>query len=212
MIYNSLYGNYRTRTFADIFDDYDTSAYPSSEAYFEGLWSKSVFNQALRISTADGTATTQSEYAMNPKLVFALLYANYGNSSIASSDENRFLYQLHSIMFQYGPTWARKLHLQKEIREISLEQAREGNRTITNLAENPSVAPSTLDTEEIDYVNSQNVTKSKRSLADGAALITALLQEDVTQEFISQFRKLFLTVVAPECPLWYVTEDENVEE
>lgn len=211
MIYNSLYGNYRTRTFAEIFDDYDSTAYASSEAYFEGLWSSSIFSQELRVTTA-ANATTQSAYAMNPKLVFALLYANYGNSSIASSDENRFLYQLHSIMFQYGPTWARKLNLQKEIRELSLEDAREGNRTITNLAENPSVAPSTLNTEELNYVNSQNVTKSKRSIADGAALITALLQEDVTQEFISQFRKLFLTVVAPEFPLWYVTEDENVEE
>lgn len=196
----SLYGNYRTRTFAEIFDDYDIEEYDSSEAFFTELWNNSPFASAL------------NENEINASLLFYLLYGRYGNSSIASSDETRFIYQLHSIIFQYGPSWAKELEIQKEIRKLSIEQAREGNRNITNIAENPSTTPSTQDTEELNYVNTQNVTKTKRSIADGAALIQALLQKDVTEEFLNKFKKLFLTIVEPECPLWYATEKEEEEE
>lgn len=203
---SSLYGNYRTRTFAEIFSDYDDDVYNSSAAYFSQMWNDSPFSSALQVNNL-APAT-----ALDPTLTFYLLYAKYGNSHIAYSDENQFLYQIHSIMFQYGPTWAKELDIQKQIRELSLAELREGSRSITNLAENPSIAPSTQNTEELPYVNSQNVSKTTRSIADGVALLQALLQKDVTEEFTNKFKKLFLTVVAPECPLWYATTAEEEED
>lgn len=139
---------------------------------------------------------------MNITLVYYLLAARYGNSVIASSDENRFSYQLFSIMFQYGPTWAKELSIQKELRDLSIEEFQRGSTSIANHAENPSTQPSD---DILNFINSQNVSKVLRSKADGYALLISLLKDDVTEKFISKFSKLFLTVVEPEAPLWYKT-------
>lgn len=183
---SSLYGNYRTRTFSEIFE---------SAAHFSNEWNSTVFRAQIEPIPAD--------------LVFMLLYARYGNSNIASSDENRFKQQLFSIIFQYGPTWQKELSIQKEIRTLSIDAFQEGTRNTVNNATNPSTQPSTVDTEELPYVNQQNVSKTKRSKADGYALMLSLLKEDVTEDFIRRFQKLFLNIVEPELPLWYETYPEE---
>ena len=186
----SLYGNYRTRTFSDIFGSYEI---------FLEEWNNGPFKEAI---AADN---------INYSLVYYLLYARYGNSSIAASDENRFKFQLFSIIFQYGPTWAKELALQKEIRSTDIAAFQIGSRNIVNIASNPSGEPSTQDTEELPYVNNQNVSKTERSLADAYALVISLLKTDVTEDFIRKFQKLFLNIVEPERPLWYetYTEEDN---
>lgn len=180
----SLYGNYRTRTFADIF--------PSAEKFIEE-WNDTPFSIELK------------EENINYGTIFYLLYSEYGNSSIAASDENRFKYQLFSYIYQFAPTWKKELDLQKEIRTKDFEAFKRGNRTIINNASNPSTTPSTRDTEELPFVNTQNVSKAERSDADAFALIISLLKDDVTKKFINRFTKLFLTIVEPQAPLWYVT-------
>lgn len=182
---SSLYGNYRTRTFSQVFEEYSN---------FNEEWNRTVFSTEIE--------------ALPIELIFYLLYSRYGNSSIASSDENQFKYKLFSIMFQYGPTWKRELEIQKKVRALTEDELREGTRNTVNNAANPSTAPSTVDTEELPYVNQQNVSKVKRSKVDGYALVLSLLKDDVTEEFIRRFQKLFLNIVEPERPLWYVTESE----
>lgn len=182
---SSLYGNYRTRTFSQVFEKYSN---------FNEEWNRTVFSTEIE--------------ALPIELIFYLLYSRYGNSSIASSDENQFKYKLFSIMFQYGPTWKRELEIQKKVRALTEDELREGTRSTVNNAANPSTAPSTVDTEELPYVNQQNVSKVKRSKVDGYALVLSLLKDDVTEEFIRRFQKLFLNIVEPERPLWYVTESE----
>lgn len=176
----SLYGNYRTRTFSNIF---------KSEENFQNEWVNTPFSEQIE--------------DINISLIFYLLYSRYGNSNVASSDENQFKYKLFSYIFQYAPTWQKELQLQKEIRSKSIEDFQLGNTNIVNNANNPSGAPSTQTLEELLYINAQNVSKTKRGLADGYALILSLLKEDVTENFIARFRNLFLTIVAPELPLWY---------
>lgn len=149
---------------------------------------------------------------MNLELVYYLLLARYSNSVVASSDENRFSYQLFSIIFQYGPTWAKELEIQKQIRSLSIEDFQKGNTNIINIAGNPSGAPSTQGTEELPYVQTQNVAKSKRNIGDSYALMISLLKTDVTEAFIKKFEKLFLTVVAPEKALWFLTYGEMEED
>lgn len=179
---SSLYGNYRTRTFSEIFED---------AATFTSEWKTTEFSKNIETIPTD--------------LIFYLLYSRYGNSCIAASDENRFKYQLYSIIFQYGPTWNKELSVQKEIRALTIDQFQEGTRNTINNAMNPSTAPSTVDTEELPYVSQQNVSKVKRSKADGYALMLSLLKTDVTEDFVRRFQKLFLTIVEPELPLWYET-------
>lgn len=182
---SSLYGNYRTRTFSEIF-------------YKEGTPSAQIFTEAWEASPFTANLET-----LDTNLIFALLYGRYGNSNIASSDENRFKYQLFSIIFQYGPTWQKELTIQKDIREKDVEDFIIGATNIVNNASNPSTAPTTQSLEELPYINQQNVSKTVRSIADGYALILSLLKDDVTETFLRRFEKLFLTIVEPERPLWY---------
>lgn len=191
----SLYGNYRQRTFSEIFYNMDIGL-PTVEN-FKTAWEESPFSSAV------------NEGELNLDLIFYLLYARYANSVIASSDEDRFIYQLHSIIFQYGPTWAKELSTQKDLRKLTIEDFQKGSENIINQAANPSGTPATDTDQILAYINSQNVSKTKRSLADGYALMLSLLKEDVTEKFLNRFQKLFLVIVEPERPLWYVDSEED---
>lgn len=182
-MYGNMYGNYRNRKFTDLYGDVDTFV--------------SDYNDC-------GIPVTLTEETM--KTLFYLLYARYGNSTIASADETQFKYKLFGTIFQYGPAWEKRLEIQKELRSMSLDELRESATAIYNHSMNPSTAPKNDEWEILPTVNDQNVTRHKRSKLDAYALLVGLLENDVTDEFLSKFKKLFLTVVTPELPLWYVTE------
>ena len=61
--------------------------------------------------------------------------------------------------------------------------------------------------DEIQAISQQNTVNTKRSKLDGYNLLYSLLVQDVTDEFLRRFKKLFLQVVAPEKPLWYKESD-----
>lgn len=188
-MYQNLYGNMRTRTFADIF--------PNVGIFIDEYQNSGLAPNSQIIST--DSATT----------LYYLLYARYGNSHIANSDENQFKYRVWSTIFMYGPTWEKRLEVQAKIRALTEDELRDSARAIYNHAFNPSTEPGTFTDKEFDYINEQNVTKHKRSKTDGYALLMELLKTDVTNDFINKFKKLFLVIVEPELPLWYVTELEG---
>lgn len=177
----SPYGVYRTRTFADIFDEEDK------------------FIQGFRNSKLNTDSLNDDDV----KATYYLLYSRYGNSHILSSDENRFKYCIYSTMFSFGPTWAKRLQIQKRLRELTEEDLREGTRGTFNRAMNPETEPSTVDTEELAYVNEQNVQKYKKSKVEGYAMLWALLDTDVTTDYVKKFEKFFIRVLLPEGPLYY---------
>lgn len=185
----NLYGNYRNKKFTDIWSNVETFI--------------SDYN-------SNGITVTINETSIN--LLYYLLYARYGNSTIASSDETQFKYKLFSTIFMYGPTWEKRLEIQKGVRELTLEEVQLGGKAIYNTALNPNQAPTTSALEELKYINQQNTTNYQKSKVDAYAILIDLLETDVTEEFIGQFKKLFLTVVSPELPLWYVTNEGGAEE
>ena len=190
MIFNrSLYGNFRTRTFQDIF--------PNIDKFLE-----SFNNIGIPKKISDESATT----------LYYLLYGKYGNSHIASSDENKAKYRIFSIIFMYGPTWEKRLEVQEAIRNLTEDELRQGSRAIYNHSFNPSSAPSTQSTEELPTVNDQNTTNYKKSKADAYLMLWDLLKTDVTESFLYQFSKVFLKIVEPELPLWYITDINEEEE
>lgn len=146
----------------------------------------------------------------NATTLFYLLYAKYGNSTIASSDINRFKYNLFSIIWQYGPNWVKRLEVQEKLRQLSDEELREGARAIYNAAKNPSTDPTNFTDQELQYIDGQNVTKHKKGKVEGYAMLIELLDDNVTESFLSRFKKLFKSFVMPEIPLLY--EDEGEEE
>lgn len=182
MLNISLYGNYRQRTFADIFPDVSTF----TDAY-------NATPLALpEITTLD--------------IIYYLLYANYGNSPIANSDENQFQYRLWSTIFSYAPTWQKRIEIQKKVRDLTENDILAGSSAIHNHAFNDGGQPSSSSSEPLDYINDQNVTLYKKSKVEGYAYLISLLETDVTKEFIDMFKPLFLTIVAPELPLWYSSD------
>lgn len=141
--------------------------------------------------------------------LFYLLYAKYGNSPIANSDENQFKYKMFSIIFQYGPTWEKRLEIQAQLRGLTLEDAAIGAKSIFNHAYNPGTTPSTNDTIELDYVNDQNVSKITKAPIEAAMQLWEMLRVDVSETFLKEFQKLFLRVVKPQHTYIYTTEVEE---
>ena len=187
-----LYGNYRNRKFSEI--------YPTLEDFQEDY--KKV---KLPLIEYVGQATSEPVVTL-----YYLLYGKYGNSTIASSDETRFVYRLFSLIYQYGPNWIESTKIQKAIRELSLDQLKVGGKAIYNTALNPSTEPSTGSLTELTYINQQNTTNYAKSDVEAYALKMELLQKDTTEEFLGKFKSLFLRIVEPEVPLIYPeTKGEN---
>lgn len=190
---NLLYGNYRTRSFNDIYGDIND--FKLSFEYYKSVGLDPKLIKQESIST-----------------IFYLLCARYGNSHIANSDENQFKLKLFSTIFQYAPYWEKKLDIQAKLRGFTEEQLREGSKQINNHSYNPSTAPTTDTLEELLTTNEQTATKFKKSRLDAYGILSDLLERDVTEEFIGKFKKLFLYIVEPQLPLWYVTDINSEEE
>ena len=141
--------------------------------------------------------------------LYYLLYAKYGNSSIASSDPNQFKYQVFSTIFKYGPAWKGRLKIQEQLfnLEPDSEDVQNGTINFYNHAENPDTAPETDAYQILEGINSQNTNLYKRGKLEGYSLLNDLINTDVTEEFLGKFKKFFIQVVMPQAPLWY----QNVE-
>lgn len=183
---NSLYGNYRQVKFTDVWEN---------------------VNSFLTEYQNNGIQTTISQ--QSAQTLYYLLYSRFGNSTIASSDTNRFKYDVWGTIFSYGPTWEKRLEIQEKLRGLSDDELFTGATQIFNHAYNPGTAPSTSTLDELTAINEQNTNKNKKDKLNAYAMLMSLLETDVTQQFLDRFKKLFLTVVQPEVPLWYATDIIN---
>lgn len=185
----SLYGNYRQVKFTDVWGD---------------------VSSFLSDYQNNGIQTTISQDSA--KTLYYLLYSRFGNDTIASSDTNRFKYDVWGTIFSYGPTWEKRLELQEKLRNISDNDLFTGATQIYNHAYNPGTSPSTSTLDELPAINEQNTSKHRKDKLSAYAMLISLLETDVTESFLNKFRKLFITIVQPELPLWYSTEviDDDV--
>lgn len=156
-----------------------------------------------------GISTTIS--SANATTLYYLLYARYGNSPIANRDETQFKYKIFSIIFQYGPTWEKRLSIQQTLRGLTDDQIRLGSKAIYNAALNPSTSPTTASLEELQYINSQNTANYKKGIVEAYSQLWELLKTDVTGDFLNKFKICFKQFVRPENPLLYVTDDDSEE-
>lgn len=147
----------------------------------------------------------------NIQTLYYLLYARYGNNPIANNDINQFKYKLFSTVFQYGPSWEKRLDIQAKLRGLTEADILAGSKAIYNTALNPSTSPSTATLEELEYINSQNTTNYKKSKMEAYAQLWELIDTDVTEEFITKFKICFKQFVTAEKPLIFVTEEEEEE-
>ena len=177
------YNNY---TFSDIFHD-DQSFYD----YLSGT------------GILDATITE----AFLKRLWF-MLYSYYGNSPIAGSDENRWKTKLATTVEAYAPTYIKKDEIQKALRALDLDDLREGYKSIFNRAINPSAEPTTDNTEELPYLNEQNVNKTKKNKADAYATLWDILKTNLLEDFLKKFSKLFSKVATEGNTIIYESEED----
>ena len=178
-----FYSDYETKTFAEIFADQDT------------------FKAAVPSVLSDKLV------GLDLDLIYFLLNSRYGNSHIVNQDQAQFVNKLFSLIYQYGPTWSRKTSIQETLRQMSEDELLTGAKTIYNHAFNPSTEPTTDTLDELTYINDQNATKYKKSKVDAYAMLYEVLSEDITEEFLGRFKRLFATIIIPR-PIW---EDINNE-
>ena len=176
------YQVYRTNTFQEIWDSADkfVAEYKSN---------------GIKTTITDDNCTT----------LYYLLYSKYGNNPIASSDENRFKYAVWATIFKYGPTWEKRLEIQEKLRGLSEDELLKSSKSIYNHAYNPSTEPSTSTLDELPGINEQNTNTHVKGKLDAYATLMALLETDVTEQFLGEFKKLF-KICLVENPLLYVTD------
>lgn len=189
---NSMIPQYSTVLFTDIWDDVDEFKSDLADSPFAGC-----------ISTSNPD---------NVSIVFYLLYARYGNNPIANLDEMQWKFKIFSVIFQYGPTWEKRLDLQSKIRALTESDLLTGSKAIHNHAFNPSTAPSTGSLTELTYINDQQTSSFKKNKLDAYTQQWDMLETDVTEDFLNKFKKCFKVFVSPESPLLYVSDTPEDEE
>ena len=191
-------------------DCFMTSQYTT--AIFTDIWcsaedfKKDLNESAFKGCMQDGSVEGQKD---NVSLLFYLLYAKYGNTPIANNDITQFKYKVFSVMYQYGPTWAKRIDIQDKLRNLTDDELRTGNKTISNSALNPETSPSTGALEELTYINQQNTSGNKKSYLTAYADLWDMLKVDVTEDILNKFKPLFKIVVIPEHTLIYTTEEDE---
>lgn len=179
--YDGLFGNYLTKTFSDIWSDYNS---------FKKSYDECGLTDALLTDN-------------NLKKIYFILTAEYKNSHISNSDETQFTDKFISRVWQYGPLWLKKLEYQENIRNLTTSELQEGSRNIYNHSFNPSTEPSTQDTNELPTVDDQNVSKFNKSKIEAYMQAFSFLDADFTKEFVDKFKKLFIKIAEPNEGLWY---------
>ena len=154
--------------------------------------------------TTMGIPTTITQPNLNT--LFYLLYAKYGNSHFANEDLVQSKLKIFSTIFKYGPTWEKKLSIQADIRALTITELQEGAKQIVNHANNPNTAPSTSALEELEFIDEQHQTNYKRNKIDAYSSLWSMLATDVTEEFLSKFRNIFM-FVTNEQDVYIYTEE-----
>ena len=183
------YGTYRYRKFNEIFTELGV---------FLDLWTESSYPKIL--------PSANNEYGADITTIYYMLLARYANSPIASCDETQFVNRLFLTIFQYGPTWAKRLELQGKLRNLSDDELLKGGKAFYNHANNPSTAPVNDSTEALPKIDDQNVTSYLKSKMEGYSILASLLETDVTKEFLDKFEVLFNPLVMPDYELHYIEE------
>lgn len=143
-----------------------------------------------------GIPTTIS--TQNATTLYYLLYARYGNTPIANYDENQWKYKIFSVIFQYGPTWEKRLSMQETLRGMQL----------ADLLDNGSIRE--LFESEESGSSSDSFSKDSTNKASGGTTSTGTVQVETDNDVEDIKNHAFNPGTAPAAnaysPLGYINE------
>ena len=163
----------------------------------------------LTYTLTDGTTGT---YLTDEdlKLIWTLMIGRFADSTIKPYNTfGAFQIRFMSRVWQHAPAWKKELEIQNKLRSMSLADNSEiykGSSAIYNSALNPNTQPGTGTDNELNFINSQNVTKYKKSKLEGLAILNDMLKRDVTEQFLRRFDDFFKTIIYTGRTLLYETE------
>mgnify|MGYP004563384929 CR=1 FL=1 len=181
----SYFGTYNTVTFADAWDN------PTD---FTDEF------KACGMTIDDGLAAHLTD-------LFFLLYARYGNKHFANMDINQSKYKIFTTAWMYGPSWAKELDLQQQLRNLTSEQLSEGNVQLNNTVLNEGTTvndPKQL----LARLNDQRASITQRGSVEQINSVLMLLKDDVTENFLDRFKPIFAIVTTPANELLYEVDDD----
>ena len=135
--------------------------------------------------------------------LYYLLWARYASSHIRSDYPQQWKMKIMMTVFEYGPTWSKRLEIQEKVRNMSDDEIQKGTIMTYNSAMNPDGAPTTDTWDTLKGINSQNKNLYQRGKLDSYAYIDQILKTDVTRDFIEKFKKFFDIMAAPGMKLDY---------
>lgn len=138
-----------------------------------------------------------------------LLYGRYASTPILNKSDDQFKYKLMNIIFCYGPTWEKRLEIQDKLRSLTEDDIRAGTKSVHNTALNPTQLASTDTLDEVNEITSQVAQKYQKNKAEAYAQLYAIIETDVTAQFLDKFNVLFKKFVMPERPLLYELPDDE---
>lgn len=200
---NTYFQSFDNITFSDLWSD--------AESFVQD-YKDSGLPQAY-VTNSGTTAYYVTDDDLN--LIWTLLIGRFADSTIKPYNTfGAFKIRFMSRVWQHAPGWKKELDIQNELRSMSLKDGSaiySGNSAIYNSAMNPGTTPSTQTTEEINFINSQNVTKYKKSKLEGLAILNDMLKRDVTEQFLRRFDDFFKTIIYTGRDLLYTTYNEQGE-
>lgn len=160
--------------------------FPTVET-FTTEWNKSIFKQY----TDDKGVKQDTLTSENLTVIYELLYGRYAENTTVSDNLVKFKSQLFGIIYNYGPVWQAKLKTQRELMNLTVKDLQLGSTVVQNHATNPETAPQINSDGLLSYIDQQSAQIVKKSPIEGYANLIALLDADVTEEFLNKFKKLF---------------------
>ena len=184
-----LLPRFDTQLFSDIFPDLE--------------------NWLTFMNDTDFTTLTSVISEDNQKILYYLLLARYGNNPISNLSENQFYYKIASTIFKFGPSWQKRLELQNKLRNLTDDELLTGAKVIYNQAFGNNNSPTTNTTDELLFINNQNVNKNVRGKVEAYATLMEVLKNDVSEVFIAQFKDCFNPFAISSRPTLYITDEEE---
>lgn len=137
--------------------------------------------------------------------VWALLAAKYGESHINFNSESAFKAKLIATIGETAPKFFKDLAIQQKLATLDIEDSADmalisnANSLIANHADHPATAPNNDSLAALSYIDSQNVSTSKRGTLESLSILSSLLRSDLYTEFTRKFKNLFISIALPEC-------------
>ena len=132
---------------------------------------------------------------------FALIFNNYCDSHIASSDET-FKMQFSNILDTYYKEYENTTKAIDKLMELNEDDIAIDNSVILNIANIPETESSTSQ-EEVNFISQQQKTISKKGKLQINKEILSSKRAYTTRTFLNRFKYLFIKIITPDYTLLY---------